>query len=170
MVPRPAMRGKLASEVGSTPRGLAGAARCSSSAHNRSRRTRELRPAPEFCGAQDRSSNRRWGVPCIHENALLLVDGLDNGRAEDAAGLADGELEVRDLRGPAVLLSFSAAIQALLASRWFRATHDVCFSASRFETNFMLLTSGSAATMLPIFASCACVAVFVHPGARSVQK
>jgi hypothetical protein len=32
-------------------------------------------------------------VPCIHENALLLVDGLDDGRAEDAAGLAGGEEE-----------------------------------------------------------------------------
>jgi hypothetical protein len=69
------------------------------SAHRRSGRTRGFRPAPEICGSPDRSGKCRLRVPCIHENALLLVDGLDNRRAEDAAGLAGGEL--RDQLGRA---------------------------------------------------------------------
>ena len=43
-------------------------------------------------------------MPCIHENALLLVDGLDNGRAEDAAGLADGDEQVKQPRAGRALL------------------------------------------------------------------
>jgi hypothetical protein len=89
------MRGIRVSSVGFSIATGSPAASASLTAHNRSRRTRGLRPAPEICGAQDRSSNRRWGVPCIHENALLLVDGLENGRAEDAAGLADGDQQGR---------------------------------------------------------------------------
>jgi hypothetical protein len=33
-------------------------------------------------------------VPCIHENALLRVGDLDNGRADSAQGLAGGESHV----------------------------------------------------------------------------
>ena len=50
---------------------------------------------PNFAGLKSGPATAGgWVVPCIHENALLLVDGLDDGRAEDAAGLAGGEQRV----------------------------------------------------------------------------
>src|SRR5579862_1966784 len=87
------------------------------SAHTRSRRTRGLRPAPELCGSQERPSNRRWVVPCIHENALLLVDGLDDGRAEDAAGLAGGESQVLARRTGRTCVRWPAVLRSG-RSRW----------------------------------------------------
>jgi hypothetical protein len=114
-------------------RSRAGAAAALRAAHNRSRRTRGLRPAPEFCGAQDRSSNRRWGAPCIHENALLLVDGLDNGRAEDAAGLADGEYEGRRRLQRHTRIGVAAVLAKRGRSRPGSAATECCFSSWRLH-------------------------------------
>jgi hypothetical protein len=52
------------------------------------------RPALENSGSPEWSGKCRWRLPCIHDNALLRADGLDEGRADDAAGLADGEYGV----------------------------------------------------------------------------
>jgi hypothetical protein len=49
-------------------------------------------------------------VPCIHENALLLINGLDNRRAEVAAGLAHGEHEGSDQHARDTCFVFAAVV------------------------------------------------------------
>ncbi len=63
-----------------------------------SERRSERRPASEICGSPNRPGNCRWRLPCIHENALLRVGRLDNGRPDDGSGPAGGEM--RDATDP----------------------------------------------------------------------
>ena len=54
------------------------------SARSRSERLGEPRLAFEFCGSRQRE-------PCIHENALLQVGGIDDDRADDETSPAGGD-------------------------------------------------------------------------------
>ena len=58
-----------------------------------SERRSERRLASEICGSPNRFGNCRWRLPCIHENALLRVGRLDNGRADDGSRPARGEIQ-----------------------------------------------------------------------------
>ena len=88
---RPALRGSrvraaaVAAQTGRCHSGDAPAAHCGSE------RRSERRPVFEICGSPHRSGNCRLRLPCIHENALLRVGRLDNGRADDGSGPAGGE-------------------------------------------------------------------------------
>ena len=47
-------------------------------AHCTSERRSKPTPASEICGFPDRRGKCWWRLPCIHENALLLVGGADD--------------------------------------------------------------------------------------------
>jgi len=62
---------------------------------SRCRRTRSLRPAPRTCGSPSLSGKCLWRVPWFHENAILQVGGPDDDPADDGAGCAAGDMQVR---------------------------------------------------------------------------
>jgi hypothetical protein len=62
------------------------------SAHCTSEPRSKATPASEICGFPSRRGKCWWRLPCIHENALLRVGRLDNGRADDGSRPAGGEL------------------------------------------------------------------------------
>jgi hypothetical protein len=90
----PSLRGFRASTAGSRVAAVAEAAGALQTALSRCGRRSGSRPALENSGSPEWSGKCRWRLPCIHDNALLRADGLDEGRADDAAGLADGEYGV----------------------------------------------------------------------------
>ena len=77
---RRALRGKCASRRSAAASSPEDPSRCSSSAHCTSERRSKPTPASEVCGFPDRRGKCWWRLPCIHENALLLVGGPDDGQ------------------------------------------------------------------------------------------
>ena len=90
--PTPPLRADLEHAAGSSAGRVTSPARSAPlAAHCGSERRSERRPVFEICGSPHRSGNCRLRLPCIHENALLRVGRLDNGRADDGSGPAGGE-------------------------------------------------------------------------------
>jgi hypothetical protein len=90
---RPATRGIRGSAVGFGIAASSRAASASLTAHCTSERRSKPTPASEICGFPDRRGDCWWRLPCIHENALLRVNGPDDGEG----GRRDAPTQVANL-------------------------------------------------------------------------